>query len=141
MVRIDDAEPVAILTASCGIEGSKVIDYMPLLNRAIEIAECKPRAVVIKQREQSLATLAAGRDYDWDDAVSAAEPTDCVSVPSNHPLYILYTSGSTGKPKVRKTICLSTFHIQLIISPRQAREKHKESCTKQRGRFFAGYPP
>jgi len=79
--------------------GAKVIDYMPLLNRAIEIAECKPRAVVIKQRDQSIATLTAGRDYDWDEAVSDAEPTGCVSVPSNHPLYILYTSGSTGKPK------------------------------------------
>ena len=140
-VRIDDAEPVAILTASCGIEGSKVIDYMPLLNRAIEIAECKPRAVVIKQREQSPVTLTAGRDHDWDDAVSAAEPTDCVSVPSNHPLYILYTSGSTGKPKVRKTVLLSAFYIQLIILPRQTWGKHRESCTKQRKRFLAGHPP
>lgn len=72
-VRIDDAQPVAILAASCGIEGAKVIDYMPLLNRAIEIAECKPRAVVIKQREQSIAALTADRDHDWDDAVTAAE--------------------------------------------------------------------
>ena len=118
-VRIDDAQPVAVLTASCGIEGEKIIDYMPLLDRAIEIAESKPRAVVVKQRPQSAAPLTAGRDHDWDESVSAAPMVDCVSVPSNHPLCkcscslcvffrslrssgcadILYTSGSTGKPK------------------------------------------
>jgi propionyl-CoA synthetase len=103
-VRIDDARPAAVLTASCGLEGSKVIDYMPLLNRAIELAAPanRPLHVVVKQRPQSpwpAERLEPGRDLDWDAALAAAAPAGCVSVPSTHPLYILYTSGSTGKPK------------------------------------------
>ena len=107
-VRIDDAQPVAVLTASCGIEGEKIIDYMPLLDRAIEIAESKPRAVVVKQRPQSAAPLTAGRDHDWDESVSAAPMVDCVSVPSNHPLCKCsssFASSSASKEVAAQTSC------------------------------------
>lgn len=98
-IRIDDAQPVALLAATCGLEPGKIIEYMPLLNKAIDLAAHKPRVILLKQREQCRTALVSGRDVDWDEALAKAKPAACVPVDSNHPLYILYTSGSTGKPK------------------------------------------
>jgi len=97
--RIDAAQPVLVVSASCGIEPGRVIDYKPLLDQALEIAEHKVPRTIILQRPQREATLVAGRDVDWQDAENAAEPADCVPVLSTDPLYVLYTSGTTGKPK------------------------------------------
>ncbi|HEY4005501.1 MAG TPA: propionyl-CoA synthetase [Pseudonocardia sp.] len=97
-VRIDDAAPTVIVSASCGIEGKRVIEYKPLLDRAIELAIHKPEHCVILQRPQAQASLGE-HDVDWASAVEDAEPADCVPVKAADPLYVLYTSGTTGKPK------------------------------------------
>jgi len=98
-VRIDDAKPKAIVSATCGIEVNRVIDYMPLLNGAIELAQHKPDKCVILARPESEGELTPGRDVDWAEAMASAEPTECVTVAATDPLYILYTSGTTGEPK------------------------------------------
>jgi propionyl-CoA synthetase len=97
--RIDDAKPVLIVSASCGIEPGRVVAYKPLLDRAIEEAAHKPRHCIVLQREQCRAELQAPRDLDWSAAMAAAHPVDCVPVEATDPLYILYTSGTTGQPK------------------------------------------
>ncbi|SFR42123.1 propionate-CoA ligase PrpE [Litoreibacter janthinus] len=98
-VRIDDATPKAIIAGSCGIEPGRVVHYKPLLDGAIELAAHKPDFCVIFQREQEVAKLIEGRDYDWHAFQYGVEPAECVPVSGDHPAYILYTSGTTGQPK------------------------------------------
>ncbi len=100
-VRIDDAQPTVVVTASCGVEPSRVVEYKPMLDRALELADHKPAACIVKQRAQATATLVEGRDVDWDVAMKAGatDPAGCVTVAATDPLYVLYTSGTTGKPK------------------------------------------
>ena len=97
--RIDDATPKMILTASCGIEPSRVIAYKPLIDEAIETATHKVSDVILMQRPQYNASLIDGRDHDWDAVMAAARLHPCVPVNSEDPAYILYTSGTTGTPK------------------------------------------
>ncbi len=98
-IRIDDAKPKVIVSASCGIEVTKVIPYKQLLDKAIDIADAKPDRCIILQRPMEIASLIEGRDLDWNDAVAYAKPHDCVPLAATDPLYILYTSGTTGRPK------------------------------------------
>lgn len=98
-VRIDDAQPKAIIAASCGMEPGRVVHYKPLLDAAIDQATHKPDFCVIFQREQEVAALVEGRDVNWHGFQYGVKPADCVPVEGNHPAYILYTSGTTGQPK------------------------------------------
>ncbi|MFV0515113.1 MAG: propionate-CoA ligase PrpE [Jhaorihella sp.] len=98
-VRIDDCQPKCIIAASCGIEPGRVVHYKPLLDGAIGQASHKPDFCVIFQREEEVAHLEDGRDYDWHAFQYGVEPAECVPVEGNHPAYILYTSGTTGAPK------------------------------------------
>ena len=98
-VRIDDAKPTAVISASCGIEVAKVIAYKPLLDEALQLAQHQVQSVVILQRPQLKASLQAGRDHDWLQLMAQAQPAEAVTVKATDPLYILYTSGTTGKPK------------------------------------------
>lgn len=98
-VRIDDCTPKAIIAGSCGIEPGRIVDYKPLLDGAIEIADHKPDFCVVLQREEKVADLIDGRDFEWNAFQEDATPSECVPVRGTDPAYILYTSGTTGAPK------------------------------------------
>jgi len=97
-IRIDDSTPKVVVSASCGIEAGRVLEYKPMLDRAFDMATHKPDATVILQRPQAVAAM-SGRDVDWKDIVARSAPASCVSVAATDPLYVLYTSGTTAKPK------------------------------------------
>ena len=99
-VRIDDARPKVIVSASCGIEPTRVIEYKPLLDEALRRAEHRPDQCIIVPRPQAVAEMGP-LDLDWSvlmrpGTVPTAAP---VPVAATDPLYVLYTSGTTGRPK------------------------------------------
>ena len=98
-VRIDDAKPKVLVTASCGIEFTKIIEYKPLVDKALEVSKLPPENIIVLQRTQVRSNMQSGRDHDWNELMSQASPADPVSLNATDPLYILYTSGTTGLPK------------------------------------------
>src|SRR3954452_19254809 len=97
--RIEDAKPKVIVSASCGIEPGRLVEYKPLLDAAIAAVDSKPARCIVLQRPMLEAPLDPERDVEWTDAVAGAEPVPCVSLSATDPLYIIYTSGTTGQPK------------------------------------------
>lgn len=114
-LRIDDARPKVVVTASCGVEVNRVIEYKPLVDAALEEATNKPEHCVVFQRPQATAAMSEGRDVDWDEAMSRATPAECVPVKATDPLYVLYTSGTTGRPKGA-----ALTHHGLVANARQS---------------------
>ncbi len=98
-VRIQDSEAKLVLSASCGIEPNRIVEYKPLLDKAIELSSHKPEKCIIYQRPQCLADLQEGRDFNWEEQKAINNPVACAETLATDELFILYTSGTTGHPK------------------------------------------
>ena len=104
-VRIDDATPKVIVTSSGGFEPGRHVEYLPIIEKALEISKGSVETVIVHERA---AVPGSVKDFDektsvhwlsWKEAVAAATPHAPVTVAAQDPLYILYTSGTTGNPK------------------------------------------
>jgi propionyl-CoA synthetase len=98
-IRIDDAKPKLIISASGAVEVKRLIEYKPMIDKAIQEAVHKPEKCIIFQRHLVKASMILGRDLDWNELMASAHPVGCTPIAATDPLYILYTSGTTGKPK------------------------------------------
>ena len=98
-VRIQDSTAKLVLTASCGVEPGRVVEYKPLLDKALELSKHKPEKCIVFQREQCKATMSEGRDLDWEDEMKNSSEVPCAITAATDELFILYTSGTTGHPK------------------------------------------
>ncbi len=97
--RIDDSKAKVLVTASCGFEPGRTVEYRPLVDGALKLAKHKIQKVIFFQRQDHEIKLNAPLEISWDESLSNAKDTDCVEMGSNEFAYILYTSGTTGVPK------------------------------------------
>lgn len=98
-VRIDSVRPKVVLWGACAMEPGRVVEYQPLLERALHLAEWQVESTVVRQRAQARATLKEGRDHCWIQLERSSPPVPCTSVAATDPLYVLHTPGTTGKPR------------------------------------------
>ncbi|MBV8172500.1 MAG: AMP-binding protein [Candidatus Eremiobacteraeota bacterium] len=97
--RLADAQAKVLLTVDGVWRRAKPVDMKAVADAALaDVPSVKH--VLVFARTGAQVNRAAGRDIDWNEAVSAApEFVEAEQTASDEPYLLLYTSGSTGKPK------------------------------------------
>ena len=97
--RIDDSKAKILITASCGFEPGRTVEYRPLVDGALKLAKHKVEKVIFFQRKDHEVKLNSPLEISWEESLVNAKDKDCVEIGANEFAYILYTSGTTGIPK------------------------------------------
>jgi len=97
--RIDDSKAKIIVTASCGFEPGRTVEYKPLVDKAVQLSKHKPKKIILYQRKGNEVKLNNSTEISWEDSIKDVSPAECVEMKANEYAYILYTSGTTGVPK------------------------------------------
>ena len=113
--RINDCKPKMIITASCGIEPRKKINYYTYVVKALELAREKLKfnsknvKILLYQREKVITVTQDEINQSNYNTIILNEELNkikkykievpCVALDSTDIFYILYTSGTTGTPK------------------------------------------
>ncbi len=97
--RIDDSKAKILITASCGFEPGRTVEYRPLVDGALKLAKHKVEKVIFFQRKGFEVKLNSPLEISWEESLINAKNKDCVEIGANEFAYILYTSGTTGIPK------------------------------------------
>ncbi|GGE07870.1 acetate--CoA ligase [Psychroflexus salis] len=98
-MRIEDAKPKVIITATSGIELDRLIPYKPMIDEAIEKSNHEVEHVVVFNRKLGAEFEEKAYDVDYVKLLEKSNPVEAIALKSSDPSYILYTSGTTGKPK------------------------------------------
>jgi len=100
--RIDDAGPVAVLTADGSMRKGQPVPLKEMVDASLDASTVDSvRDVLVLNRGVANCPMKKGRDLDWATVVAERGEAyiEPARVSSTDPSYILYTSGTTGKPK------------------------------------------
>lgn len=96
--RFKQIEPVALLAVTSNRFGGRTLDRSEVLTELLAALPSVTNVLLIPSSHDSLPASTAKIER-WADIITQPAALEVVSVPFEHPLWIVYSSGTTGLPK------------------------------------------